>query len=472
MIVNFYKTNKLNEIVRLFAIVILLLVFGVNMSLAQSDSAKVNYSFINAADRGDVKAVNRFILKGVNLNYRDANGATALFYAANNAHMEVIKTLLYYGADPNIGTFEGFTPLMNAALQGEFDVAQLLLYDARTKLDVYDVNNSTALHYASFYDNIYIVDMLLFYGANAQLKAKYHTSPLLLASYTGDTALAQLLIDSGNLIKLKNSEGYSPMSIAIQNDDSLLFNFYFSILKEAKTSDEDWNSFLEIAIKHDNSYATKMLMEFFQKGVFELKESETLLKEAYRLENYELVDEFKKYGYKASWVPIVNSVKFVFSESFNANDYLSFFKFGVDEVRYNVSASFVFGTRFVKKAIREKVDENTYYQYWEHRNVVGFQLRKHFLYMSAEELSIKPYVGVELQWHFVNYNGISQKTPTSFVFVPELGVSFKYQLLLIDLAYQYSDFSIYEVSPHRINIGLGIKIPFYQKSKKYYPLWL
>jgi ankyrin repeat protein len=457
---------------RLFFLVVLLLFFGVNTSSAQSDSAKVNYSFVNAADRGDVKSVIRFILKGVNLDFRDANGATALFYATNNAHMEVIKTLLYYGADPNIGTYDGFTPLMNAALQGEFDVAQLLLYDVKTNLDIHDINNCTALHYASYYDNIYIVDMLLYYGANAQLKAKYQTSPLFLASFTGDTALTQLLINSGNLIKLRNAKGYSPMSIAIQNDDSVLFNFYFEKLKEGKTEDDDWNHFLASAIKHENGYATKKLMDFFQKGVFELKEGDDLLKEAYRLENYNLVAEFKKHGYSASWMPIVNSFQFRFSESFNAEDFTSFFKFGFDEVRYNVSASFVYGTRFKKKAIRKEIDDNTFYQYWERRNIVGFQLRKNFLYIPAKELIIKPYIGAEFQWHFVDYNGISQNEPTSFVFVPELGISFKYQMLLIDFAYQYSDFGIYEVSPHRINIGVGINIPFYQKSKKYYPLWL
>jgi len=80
----------------------------------------------------------------------------------------VVKTLLYYGADPNISTYDGFTPLMNVALQGDFDMAQTLLYDARTKLDLYDVNNCTALHYASYYDNMYIADMLLYYGANSQ----------------------------------------------------------------------------------------------------------------------------------------------------------------------------------------------------------------------------------------------------------------------------------------------------------------
>jgi len=262
------------------------------------------------------------------------------------------------------------------------------------------------------------------------------------------------------------------MTIAIQNNDSLLFDFYFQKLKNGKTDEEDWSAFLESAIKYENSYATDVLMDFFQKGVFKLKESENLMKEAYQLENYKLVAEFKKFGYNLGWMPIINSAHFKFSESFNTNDFTSFFKFGQDEVRYNVSASLVYGTRFSKKAIREKIDENTFYQYWEHRNIVGFQLIKHFMCFSGNELSIKPYFGAEFQWHFVSYNGVTKRIPASFVFVPEIGISFKYSLLLVNLAYQYSNFGIYEVSPHRLNIGVGISIPFFQKSKKYYPLWL
>jgi ankyrin repeat protein len=454
-------------------IVVITLLLVSNNILAQTDSAKVNYSFILAADRGDVKAVNQFILKkNVNINYRDADGNTPLFYAVNNGHEEVVKTLLYYGADPNIGSFDGFTPLMNTALQGNFDMAQLLLYDSRTKLDIYDVNNCTALHYASYYDNIYIADMLIYYGASTILKAKYKSSPLLLASYSGDTALAQILINAGNLIHLKNSKGYSPMSIAIQNDDSVLFDFYFEQLKDKKTESEDWNEFLKVAIKHENSYATDILMKFFQKGVYEMKNSNKLYVEAYHLENYSLINEFKKFGYKINWKPILNSIHACFSTSFNKDDYTSFLRIGVDEVRYQTSVSLFYGFRFGQHAIRKEVDDNIFYQYWEHRNIIGFQLKKYLYVLNSSKFIIKPYISADFQWHFINYNGTTATESGIFTFAPELGMSFRYQLLLIEFAYQYNDFKILDNTTHRIKVGVGIHIPFYQKSKKYYPLWL
>ncbi len=468
----YYKTIVWRISAKLLLFSSLFIFIFPNHSFAQTDSTKEIYSFIEAADRGDVKAVNSYINKGVNINCRDANGGTPLFYAANNSHLEVIKTLLYYGADPNIGTMDGFTPLMNVSAQGNFKTAQLLLYDSRTKLDIIDINKCTALHYASYYDNIYIVDMLLFYGANAQLKARNSSSPLLLASFSGDTALAQLLINAGNLIKSFDTKGNSPMSIAIQNNDTVLFDFYFEKINNEVKEDKDWNSYLLTAIQHNNDYATNKLLDFFQKGVFELTDSKKLINQAYKLENYGLVAKFYRDGYKSSYKPIFNAAHFKFSESFNNTDYISYFAFGIDEVRYNISASIIYGTRFTTKAILNKIDENTFYQYLEHRNVLGFYLRKNIVFIPLKDIIIKPYIGAAFQWHFISYNGILQKQPTSFIFVPEFGVSFKYQLLLVDISYQYGNFKLYDVSPHRINVGIGINIPFYNKTKKYYPLWL
>lgn len=54
------------------------------------------------------------INKGLDINHRTNNGATALFYAADRnideSHLEIIETLLKYRADVNVRSFE-FTAL-------------------------------------------------------------------------------------------------------------------------------------------------------------------------------------------------------------------------------------------------------------------------------------------------------------------------------------------------------------------------
>ena len=50
--------------------------------------------------------------EGVDVNTRFRYDATALFYACDHGHLEVVKVLLERGADMSIkDTFYGFTPL-------------------------------------------------------------------------------------------------------------------------------------------------------------------------------------------------------------------------------------------------------------------------------------------------------------------------------------------------------------------------
>ena len=68
-----------------------------------------------AARKGDAAAVERLLDEGVDVNTKFRYGATALFYACDHGHIEVVKVLLDKGADLTIkDTFYGFTPLMLA----------------------------------------------------------------------------------------------------------------------------------------------------------------------------------------------------------------------------------------------------------------------------------------------------------------------------------------------------------------------
>jgi ankyrin repeat protein len=61
------------------------------------------------------------------INERDGDGMTALYLAASNGHLRVVKRLLDKGADVN-GESQGFLkPLYGAALGGHTRIVQLLL---------------------------------------------------------------------------------------------------------------------------------------------------------------------------------------------------------------------------------------------------------------------------------------------------------------------------------------------------------
>jgi hypothetical protein len=71
--------------------------------------------FQDAARKGDAAAVKKLLDEGVDVNTKFRYNATALFYACDHGHLEVVKVLLDHGADMTVkDTFYGFTPLMLA----------------------------------------------------------------------------------------------------------------------------------------------------------------------------------------------------------------------------------------------------------------------------------------------------------------------------------------------------------------------
>ena len=69
----------------------------------------------DAARKGDAATVKKLLDEGVDVNTKFRYGATALFYACDHGHVDVVKVLLDKGADLTMkDTFYGFTPLMLA----------------------------------------------------------------------------------------------------------------------------------------------------------------------------------------------------------------------------------------------------------------------------------------------------------------------------------------------------------------------
>jgi hypothetical protein len=68
-----------------------------------------------ATRKGDAATVRKLLDEGVDVNTKFRYNATALFYACDHGHVEVVKVLLDKGADLTVkDSFYGFTPLMLA----------------------------------------------------------------------------------------------------------------------------------------------------------------------------------------------------------------------------------------------------------------------------------------------------------------------------------------------------------------------
>ncbi|MFL6279689.1 MAG: ankyrin repeat domain-containing protein [Vicinamibacterales bacterium] len=85
------------------------------IALAQAAPSTQAEQLQDAARKGDASAVKKLLDAGVDVNTRFRYGATALFYACDHGHVDVVKVLLDQGADLTLkDSFYGFTPLMLA----------------------------------------------------------------------------------------------------------------------------------------------------------------------------------------------------------------------------------------------------------------------------------------------------------------------------------------------------------------------
>jgi len=84
-------------------------------------------AIINASYRGDIMTMQEILSAGVDMDVRDALGATALHQAVMQKNIMVVKLLLDYGFDPNAVTKNGYTPLHWAVAANNIDAARLLL---------------------------------------------------------------------------------------------------------------------------------------------------------------------------------------------------------------------------------------------------------------------------------------------------------------------------------------------------------
>ena len=115
-----------------------------------------------AAEEGHWDVVLLLFEYGANVNAVSSYGTSPLHCAANGGHSKLVSELLQYGADPLKATCHGWTPLHHAAFMGYSSVVQSLLKDDRiTSSPSQDNHGWSFLHLAVHRRHLDTVRVLL-----------------------------------------------------------------------------------------------------------------------------------------------------------------------------------------------------------------------------------------------------------------------------------------------------------------------
>jgi outer membrane protein assembly factor BamB len=106
------------------------------LAQAAAPSAGRGDALLDAARRGDAKAVRALLDGGVPVDAANRHGTTALLLAANKGALDVVRLLVEKGADVNArDRFFGSSPVASAAQEGHLDVVRFLIEKGADDVD-------------------------------------------------------------------------------------------------------------------------------------------------------------------------------------------------------------------------------------------------------------------------------------------------------------------------------------------------
>jgi len=159
--------------------------------------------FLYSAWKCDVPAIQNWIDKGVDINYQNSHGETALYLICGiKGTVDLVKLFLSKGADALIQTTSQQTCIHNAASCGNIEILKLFQEFGYKKINVEAWEGSSELIIATRSAQIETMKYLLEIGANVNCRDLKGSTPLFQAAKHGHVESTELLLANGADIKI------------------------------------------------------------------------------------------------------------------------------------------------------------------------------------------------------------------------------------------------------------------------------
>ena len=164
--------------------------------LVSTDAAGRDNPLVEAAKRADADAVRTLLDGGADANAAEADGTTALHWAARLDSVELAELLLARGADATAANAFGVRPLWLAALNGSAPMLDRLLA-AGADPETASAAGESVLMIAARTGRVAAIEALLARGANANAAQRNGQTALMWAATEGHTAAVETLLNAG-----------------------------------------------------------------------------------------------------------------------------------------------------------------------------------------------------------------------------------------------------------------------------------
>ncbi len=166
---------------------------SINVNVARNDRVTALYG---AAYNGYLDIVRLLLAYGASVDARNSTGATALYVAAENGYLDMARLLLAHGASVDAFNNQGATALSIAAQNGYLDMARLLI-EHGASVDAFNNKGATVLHIAAHNGHLEVVRLLLVHRARVDALVNTGETALYYAARNGHLEVVKLLLSVG-----------------------------------------------------------------------------------------------------------------------------------------------------------------------------------------------------------------------------------------------------------------------------------
>ena len=186
--------------------------------VSRSSPQRRSHPIHTACREGDLDQLRALVEQnGSDLDARDTYGRTAMHWACEEGHLEVLQYLIESGADIRIPDGVARTPMHWACFGGHLDCVRYLRKNG-AHINAIDCEQKTPLYLAcTTNDNLDVVRYLTREGANIHTKTKYQYTALQIAAKRGYLPIVQHLVKCGAKINFENIYYHSPLTSACLN---------------------------------------------------------------------------------------------------------------------------------------------------------------------------------------------------------------------------------------------------------------
>jgi ankyrin repeat protein len=182
-----------------------------------NDEGRLELLLMDAVKTGNREAVHKLLLQKVDVNHAQADGTTALHWAAHLEHVEIATALLRAGAAADARNRYGVTSLMLAANNGSAAMTGLLLgagADPRKALP----EGETPLMAAAATGSVETLRLLMAHGADVNAREGWHgQTALMWAAAENRAQVIEVLVEGGADVGARSKGGFTALLFAARS---------------------------------------------------------------------------------------------------------------------------------------------------------------------------------------------------------------------------------------------------------------